>query len=90
MALQAEPERTTPLLPVTMAVSFVGGLVLLVWQVVSLPSVVAIAGLTLFLVGLVLALVMGFLEARHTGDGFARSLGQGFLTLVSWAAAVVP
>lgn len=81
---------TTSLISATLATSLLGGTLLLVAELVSLPAALVGVGVVLFVVGLALALVVGFLDARREGHNLLRSLGHGFRTLWSWLWAVMP
>lgn len=60
------------LLPAALLVSMVGGLVLAVDSVMSLPVVVVVTGGLLSVVGLVLSFLLGVREAKQRGTSLPR------------------
>jgi hypothetical protein len=80
----------TALLSAVIATSLLGGVLLMIAELASLPIAFAAAGSVLFLLGLCLALTIGYIDARRMGHDVLRSLGKGFRELWRWLLEVMP
>ena len=78
------------LLALTLVVTIVGGLIVAAASVTALPLVVISFGCLLFLLGLVIAFVLGYRDSRRRSIPFVNALGQGLRTLWRWLWAFMP
>lgn len=74
----------TALLVAAFGLVVVGVAVLVVGGAASWQPASLVVGLGLVMLGVILAFVLGYVEARRAGKGVARSLGRGFLELFAW------
>ena len=72
------------------ALALGGGVGAVADWLVGVPPAVAAAYALAFVVGVVLAGVLGFRAARRDGDGPGRALWRGLRTFWSWLWAFMP
>ena len=77
-------------LVLALAITIVGGIILLVETFGRLPPAVTTAGAGLFLVGCGLAATTAFRVSRRTGDSVPRSLWRALKALLSWFFGFLP
>lgn len=73
-----------------MASSMTGGVLVAINMVSALPGPVAIGGAVAFVVGLLLAVILGIREARLNGGSLGRAMASGMRTAWSWLWAFFP
>lgn len=74
----------------TAGAAIVGGLILAATFVAKVPTTVLGIGSLLFLLGLLLAFVLGYQASRRESSSFGQAIGGGFRTLWRWLWAFMP
>jgi hypothetical protein len=73
-----------------LALTIIGGTVLSVGFLTSLPAALALAGLGVFLLGVALVFALAVNETRRTGQGLMRSLWAGAAASLRWLWEFLP
>lgn len=73
-----------------LALTIIGGTVLSVGFLSSLPAALALAGLGVFLLGVALVFALSLTEARRTGQGLMRSLWASAAESLRWLWEFLP
>lgn len=73
-----------------LALTIIGGLVLLAGELTSLPAMLALAGLGVFLLGIALVFALAVAQSRRTSQGVIRSLWAGTTASLRWLWEFLP
>jgi choline-glycine betaine transporter len=73
-----------------LALTIIGGLVLLAGELTSLPAALVLSGLGVFLLGVALVFALAVAESRRTGQGIIRSLWAGATASLRWLWEFLP
>jgi hypothetical protein len=73
-----------------LVVTLLGGALLAVTYVAPLPGYAVLAGLILFVAGMVSAGVAAALDSRRDGGGFLVTVARGFRTALAWGRHFFP